>query len=88
MTRERSPSAVRVNAETVYSAGREADLVMTSTAEVRTSRHGPVRVSTVRESYWSFAPKEENILWDAVPGGQHDHRNRDSQPAAEPIQQR
>ena len=69
MTRERSPSAARVNAETVYSAGREADLVMTSTAEVRTSRHGPVRVSTVRESYWSIAPKEENILWDALPGG-------------------
>ena len=29
------PSAVRVNAETVYSARREADLVMTSTGQVR-----------------------------------------------------
>ena len=38
-------------------------------AEFGTSRHGLVRVSTVRESYWSFAPKEENILWDVLPGG-------------------
>jgi hypothetical protein len=26
-------------------------------------------MSTVREFYWSFAPKEGNILWDVLPGG-------------------
>jgi hypothetical protein len=31
-----------------------------------------------------FAPKEENILWGHV-GGNHEDRNGDSQPAAQPI---
>src|SRR5215472_4597227 len=49
-------------------------------------RPGPK--TTVREYYWSFAPKEENIPAGRVARGQHEYRNQNSRLAAEPIEQR